>query len=54
MASEIIRKRTAFSVSERSVEANRRNPPPNLQDGVHRAYRLLANIEDTFGGARPS
>ena len=39
VATEIIRERTAASVSHRGVYTNRRNPPPNLQDRVHRDAR---------------
>jgi hypothetical protein len=36
IATEIIREGTAFSVSDRGVDTNRRNPAPSLQDDVHR------------------
>ena len=62
VATEIVRECTAASVSHRGVDTNRRNPPPNLQDRVHRANqggglrRSLIIVRDVQGrGAnRPS
>ena len=55
VATEMIRERTAASVPKRSVDTNRRNPPPNLQDRVHRANqggglrRSLIIVRDVQG-----
>jgi hypothetical protein len=40
IATEIIRRGTAVSVSDRGVDTNRRNPAPSLQDDVHRETHL--------------
>jgi hypothetical protein len=42
VATQMIRERTAASVPKHRFDANRRNPPPSLQDDVHRAAATLA------------